>query len=447
MIYLRRKFDQVLASWKASQDRLPIILRGARQVGKTETILQFAKNNYSQIVYVNFASSPKFKRVIENGYEPDSVLKTLSFLEPSFKFVPGETLLFFDEIQEFPDITTTLKFFKIDGRYDVICSGSLLGVQYSKIESQSVGYKLEYEMRSLDFEEYLWTLGYGDELILDMLAHMNERRAFSQLEWERYHSLFMDFVVVGGMPAVVCDFVEQKNFSKTRFLQEQIVRGYYYDIGKYSEGIVDKKRITEVFKHVVPTLAKEYKRFQLSAISKSARSREYAGCVQWLIDAGVVLPCYCLNFPELPLRGNYDAAKYKLYVADTGLLISMLDKESQEDLRVNKNLGTYKGAIYENFVAEAFIKSGLELYYYKRDKPAIEEDFFVRTTKNLVPVEVKSGKNQSASLRTLIASNHYPQITWGVKLSQQNIGEANGIVTFPYFCAFLIERWLHLQES
>lgn len=196
-------------------------------------------------------------------------------------------MLFFDEIQEFPDITTTLKFFKIDGRYDVICSGSLLGVQYSKIESQSVGYKLEYEMRSLDFEEYLWAQGYDDEFIRDILVHMIERRVFSQLEWERYHSLFMDYVVVCGMPAVVRDFVEQKNFSQTRLLQEQIVRGYYYDIVKYSENIVDKKRITEVFKHVVPTLAKEYKRFQLSAISKSARSREYAGCVQRLIDAGL----------------------------------------------------------------------------------------------------------------------------------------------------------------
>ncbi|MBR4718140.1 MAG: DUF4143 domain-containing protein, partial [Lentisphaeria bacterium] len=191
-----------------------------------------------------------------------------------------------------------------------------------------------------------------------------------------------------------------------------------------------------------PQLAKENKKFQYNKIAKSARAREYFGCVQWLLDAGVISICHCLNFPELPLKGNYDESKYKLYLADTGLLVAMLDEEAAADLRNNRNLGVYKGALYENFVAEALSKSGYDLYYYRKENSTLEEDFFVRTAESLIPVEVKAGNAVSKSLRTLISSDHYPEIKEGIKLVHANIGRTETITTFPYFCAFLLKRYL-----
>lgn len=440
-MYFTRKADAFFAAWKAMPSRKPLIVRGARQVGKTEAVLHFARKEYQHIVEVNFVENPQYKSVIEEGYQPDSIVKMLSRLNPGFRFVPEKTLIFFDEIQEFPEITTSLKFFQIDGRYDVICSGSLLGIQYKRIESNSVGFKIDYDMRSFDFEEFLWAMGYPDDIADDMLAHMLSITPFSPAEMKKYESLFMDYILLGGMPAVIKNFVTTKTFEWTLDIQRQLLRDYQEDVRKYASGL-EQTRILSVFNQIVPQLAKENKKFQLSKISKSARSREYYGCVEWLLDAGVISICYCLNFPELPLKGNYDPQRYKLYIADTGLLIAMLDEEAAEDLRMNKNLGVYKGALYENFVAEALSKSGYGLYYYKREDSTLEEDFFVRTAENLLPVEVKSRNAVSKSLRTLIESDHYPAIRCGIKFAHANIGKTDTITTFPYFLAFLLKRYL-----
>lgn len=216
---------------------------------------------------------------------------------------------------------------------------------------------------------------------------------------------------------------------------------YEEDIRKYAEGL-DQTKIVSVYRNVPVQLAKENKKFQLSKIDKKARSREYMGCITWLEDAGVISVCYCLQYPELPLKGNYDDSKFKIYYPDTGLLIASLDEEAQEDLRANKNLGVYKGALYENFVAEAFVKQGLGLYYYKKENATLEEDFFVRTKDELVPVEVKANRNRSKSLRQLISGDSYRDIHWGIKLADSNIGIEDGIYTFPYFCTFLLKRYL-----
>ena len=251
----------------------------------------------------------------------------------------------------------------------------------------------------------------------------------------------MDYILLGGMPAVLRAYVTTQTFERTIQIQKQLLLDYQEDIQKYAEGL-DKAKILAVFNHIAPQLAKENKKFQFSKIAKGARSREYFGCVQWLLDAGVISSCYCLNFPELPLKGNYDESKYKLYIADTGLLIAMLDDEASDDLRKNQNLGIYKGALYENFVAEALTKAGYDLYYYKSDSSTLEEDFFVRTANSLIPVEVKAGNTASKSLRTLIASDHYPAIASGIKFAHANIGKTETITTFPYFCAFLLKRYL-----
>ena len=443
-MYLKRKIDDDLLEWKNQEDKLPLIIKGARQIGKTESINHFAEQNYNNIVYINFVLEPKYKTILSDGYEVDEIIKNISLLDPSKKFVPDETLIIFDELQEFPDIATSLKAFKIDGRFDIICSGSLPGINYKKIHSNSVGYKTDYEMFSMDFEEFLWAKGYSEEYIADMLSHMLKGKPFSETELAVYKKLFLEYCVLGGMPAVVRIYIEKNVFTDTLNIQRQIQLDYEEDIRKCAEGL-DQTKIVSVYRNVPAQLAKENKKFQLSKIDKRARSREYTGCIAWLEDAGVISVCYCLQFPELPLKGNYDDSKFKLYYPDTGLLIASLDEEAQDDLRANKNLGVYKGALYENFVAEAFVKQGLGLYYYKKENATLEEDFFVRTKSELVPVEVKANNNRSRSLRQLIDNETYSDIHWGIKLADSNVGIENGIYTFPYFCTFLLKRYLAVK--
>ena len=444
-MYLKRKIDEFLVQWKNNKDRLPLIVKGARQIGKTESINHFAKKYYSNIVYINFVLEPKYKTILSDGYDADSIVKNITLLDTKKKFIKDDTLLIFDEIQEYPDIATSLKSFKVDGKYDVICSGSLLGIHYQKIHSNSVGYKTDYEMYSMDFEEFLWAKGYDDTQIADLLKHMILQKPFGQTQFEVYKKLFLDYCILGGMPAVVRQYIETNSFSNTLEIQNQIRLGYEEDIRKYAQGL-EQTKIASVYRNIPVQLAKENKKFQYNKLGKNARSREYTGCIDWLKDAGVISICYCLHFPEIPLKGNYDENKFKLYYPDTGLLISTLDEEAQDDLRANKNLGIYKGALYENFVAEAFLKQGLGLYYYKKENATLEEDFFVRTKDALIPVEVKANKNSSKSLNQLISNKNYSDIHYGIKLGDSNIGFENNIYTFPYFCAFLLKRYLKKQN-
>ena len=440
-MYLKRKVDGFLREWKEKPDRKPLIVRGCRQVGKTESINHFAVKNYESVIEINFIRDVKYKGILSEGYEAASIIKNISLIDPSKRFIPGKTLLFFDEITDFPEIATALKFFYQDGRFDVICSGSMLGVNYRRIESNSVGYKTDYQMHSMDFEEYLWAKGYGDTAIEELLAHMVSGKPFNELEMKVYHGLFLDFCVLGGMPAVVAEFIQKNTFEGSLETQRQLIADYREDIRKYAEGL-DQTRITNVFNRIAPQLARENKKFQISKVASGARFRDYRGCVEWLVDAGMVNVCHCLEFPELPLGGNFDPDVFKLYFADTGLLVAMLDEESQDDLRANKNLGVYKGGLYENIVAEALFKAGYPLYYYKRGDSTLEEDFFLRSASSLIPVEVKARSGRSKSMRTLIESDYYSDIRYGIKLSMNNIGHENHIYTFPYFCTFLLKRFL-----
>ncbi|MBO5415070.1 MAG: ATP-binding protein [Clostridia bacterium] len=440
-MYLTRKIDAFLTEWKNAEQKKPLIVKGCRQIGKTESILHFANDNYESVVEINFVRDEKYKKIIADGYDVDSIIKNISRIDPSKKFIPHKTLIFFDEITEFPEIATSLKFFRIDGRFDVICSGSMLGVNYKRIESNSVGNKTDYTMYSMDFEEFLWAKGYSDDAISDMLAHMNEMHPFNELEMDIYHTLFLDFSILGGMPAVVKDYIEKGTFEGSLDTQRQLIADYKEDIRKYAEGL-DQTRVINVFNSIAPQLAKENKKFQIVKVASGARFRDYRGCAEWLTDAGIVNVCYCLNFPELPLNGNCDTDKFKLYFADTGLLVSLLDEEAGEDLRANRNLGVYKGALYENIMGEALTKSGYNLYYYKREDSTLEEDFFIRSSESLIPVEVKAKSGKAKSLRTLIDSEKYPDIQYGFKFSYNNIGYSDKIFTFPYFCAFLLKRFM-----
>lgn len=440
-MYLKRKIDSYLLEWKTNKNHKPLIIKGARQVGKTQSIRVFAKANYESFIEINFVSDPVYKQVIEKGYSVESIIKNISRIEPSYRFLPGKTLIFFDEIQEFPDITTSLKFFSEDGNYDVICSGSLLGIHYKEISSISVGYKTEIEMKSFDFEEYLWALGYDNSIKEDILSHMKSLTPFSPTVLKIYDDLFIDYCITGGMPDVVKNFVEKKTFEDTLEIQRQIVIGYESDIRKYAVGL-DKSRITNVFRSIPFQLGKENKKFQISKVRSGAKYQDYRGSFEWLEDAGIVNVCHALQLPSLPLKGNVLDGSIVLYYADSGLLLSQLDDEALLDFRRNKNLGVYKGGLFESIIAEALVKSGYDLFYFKKENSTLQEEFFVRLQDYLVPIEVKVGNNNAKSLSTLITSSDYPEISFGIKIVKGNIGYHNHIYTFPHFCSFLLKEFL-----
>lgn len=438
---LKRKIDSFLLKWKDNPQKKPLIIKGARQIGKTRSIEWFAYNNYSNVIQINFVEQPKYKGIFENGFEINEIIKNISLLNPDFIFTPHDTIFFFDELQACPNCATALKFFKLDGRYDVICSGSLMGINYQEIESNSVGYKEDYEMHSMDFEEFLWAKGYSVDFIEELYEHMVKLEPFTQLQMDVLFELFRDYATLGGMPEVVNTYINNKNFSGTLSIQRQLLIDYREDITKYVEGL-DKAKVKAIYNHISTFLAKENKRFQITKISRNARNRDYIGCVEWLADAGVINVCYCMNYPELPLKGNYDPKLYKIYFKDTGLLIASLDEESQEDLRANRNLGTYKGAIYENIVGDMLAKQGYNLFYYNSDKPSLEMDFFLRDANSLIPVEVKAADGATASLNNLLKEDRYQDIRYGIKLCYKNIGFNGKFYTFPYFLTFLLKRFL-----
>lgn len=279
-----------------------------------------------------------------------------------------------------------------------------------------------------------------------MFAHMVDGRVFSSVEDDTFRKLFLDYCILGGMPAVVEKAVRTASFEGSLATQRQLIADYRGDVMKYAQGL-NKARILNVFNSIPAQLAKENKEFQLSKVEKGARFKDYQGCVEWLEMARMVNVCWCLSHPELPFSGNVNEKKYKLYVADIGLLVALLDEEASEDLRANKNLGVHKGALYESFAAEALSKCGMKLYYYyKKENSALEEDFFARTRSHLVPIEVKASRNTAKSLRTLIASDAYPDIAFGLKFHGGNVGHEGGVYAFPCYCTFLAKRYLSQLE-
>lgn len=368
MTYLRRKADDFLKNWKLNTDRKPLIVKGPRQIGKTESIRKFGAENYKEVIEINFVEEPKYRLITENGYRTADIIKNISRIDPSKKFAEGETLLFFDELQAFPEIATALKFFCQDGRFDVICSGSMPGINYNRIDSNSIGYKEDYQMYSFDFEEFLWAKGYDDSFTEEMFAHMMELTPFHEEELALCQGLFLDFCILGGMPAVLREYVAKGTFEGSLGIQRQILADYEEDVRKYA-GRPDQGRMLNVFRQIPVQLAKDNKKFQISKVAPGARFKDYRGCIEWLADAGMVNVCYCMNYPELPLKGNVDETKYKIYFADSGMLVAMLDEEAQEDLRANKNLGVYKGALYENVVGEALVRAVMDCIIIREKIP------------------------------------------------------------------------------
>ncbi len=446
MAELRRKIDKYLVDWKNSKDKKPLIIKGARQIGKTTSIQKFGKKNYTSFIEINYVSMPQFKQIFQDGYTTDKVIKNISLLNNDFKFIPGETLLFFDEMQEYPDTATSLKFFNEDGRFDVICSGSLMGINYTQIHSNSVGNKEDYIMRSLDFEEYLWAKGYSDEQIEDLYTCMKEVKPLTNTQYDVMMSNFKDYLITGGMPEIVSTFIDNNNFSGILSAQQKLLTDYEEDITKYAGGL-DKSKILDAYKKIKIFLGNDNKKFQITKLKDGARSREYVGVIDWLERAGIINISYSLDHLEMPLKVNYNPDNYRLYFGDTGLLIGFLDEESQKDLRNNQNFGTYKGALYENIIAEMLTKAGFDLFFYRDEQNKIEMDFIIRDEQNIIPVEVKASDNATYSLNKLIEEKQYKNINYGIKLCNKNIGFNGKFYTFPYFMTFFLKRFLNEKSN
>lgn len=389
---LQRKIERTLIKWKNTPNHKPLIIKGCRQCGKTFSVNAFAKEYYTHVVYLNFFEHPDYKLAFEGSKQIDSIVMNLTALLPNSRFVSGQTCIILDEIQECSAARTALKFFKIDGRYDVIATGSLLGVcgykgDETDYNSIPVGYEQHIEMFPLDFEEFLWANGINQEIIELLTKSLQERTPIPPAIHQRMRQLILEYTIVGGMPEVVNRFIATHNMSDVLEEQHSIITGYKEDMVKYAAN-EDKVRLRAAFDSIPRQLSKENKKFQFSVIKKGARAKEYITGIQWLEDAGIIIRCRNLSITELPLEGNAIEDSFKVYMRDTGLFVSMLEEGTQFDILQGRLYG-YKGAIFENLIADIFIKMGRKLYYYRKDS-GLEIDFVIRYHSECVLVEVKS---------------------------------------------------------
>lgn len=438
---LRRKIEKTLLDWKNTPNHKPLILKGCRQCGKTFSVLDFAKKNYEHIVYLNFFVNPQYASVFSGSLEVEHITMLLSALMGKDAiFEAGKTILILDEIQDCPDARTALKFFKLDGRYDVIGTGSLLGVKgYGEKEPKSipVGYETVIDMTPLDFEEFLWANGISEQIITLLHTHLQNQTPVPDALHERMRELLLQYAVVGGMPDVVQTFVDTKRMDEVLQLQRDIVRSYEDDMVKYADK-KDKAVIKECFQSIPKQLSKENKKFQYSVVKKGATASKFAGSLQWIEDAGIIARCYNLFITELPLDGNADQDAFKVYMRDTGLFVSMLEDGTQFDILQGNLLG-YKGAIFEGLIADIFSKMGRKLYYFHKDS-GLEVDFVIRYKGACALVEVKANTGNVKSTKTILRHPEKYHVTQAIKLGDYNIGLSEQILTLPLYMAFLLRE-------
>lgn len=435
---LKRKIEQRLQEWKRSPNRKPLLIKGCRQCGKTYSVLDFAKKNYKHVVYLNFFENPDYCSVFEGSLEIDNITMLLSALLGSEAvFEPGKTILVLDEIQECPDARTALKFFHLDGRYDVIGTGSLLGVRGYGKEPKSipVGYETTIDMSPLDFEEFLWANGVSEVVIDSLKKNITQVTPVPEALHKKMRQLLLQYTVVGGMPDVVQTFVDTKRLDEVLNMQRDIVRSYEDDMIKYANQ-KDKSHILECFQSIPKQLSKENKKFQYSVVKKGSTASKYAGSLQWIEDAGIISRCYNLTATELPLDGNAQDDVFKVYMRDCGLFISMLEDGAQFDV-LQGNLARYKGAIFENLIADMFTKMGRKLYYFHKNS-GLEVDFVIRYKGACTLVEVKASSGNTKSTKTILAHPEKYHVNSAIKLGDYNVGRSGEILTLPLYMAFLL---------
>ena len=442
---LKRKIESVLAEWRNSESKKPLVIKGIRQCGKTYIVRKFAEENYESVIYMNFILEPDKKTAFIGNMDVDTIILNLSALIPGSRFINGKTCIILDEIQECREARTALKSFQIDGRFDIIATGSLLGVRgYGKSDKNAengqdsipVGYETVVEMYPLDFEEFLWANGMNDKVIDSVKSCFEKETAVP----EGIHNVMMEllyrYVIVGGLPEVVNKFLETKNIELIYQVQRNLIAEYEEDMIKYADD-ADKARIRECFESIPKQLARENKKFQYSVVRKGGRSSQYIGSIQWLEDAGLVRRCYNTQITELPLEGNSIKDCFKLYTTDIGLLVAMLDYGTQADI-LRGNLLGYKGAIFENLMADFLCKSGQKLYYFQKES-GLELDFLVRYKGECVVLEVKAKSGKAKSLKTVLKNKNVYHVNHAIKFGKYNVGREEEVFTIPLYMGFLIK--------
>ena len=441
---LKRKIYEKLIEWKnrrKSGSKEALLIKGARQIGKTFVINEFGKKEYDSFIEINFILNPEYKNIFNGSKEPSEIYNKLSILLPNMKLIPEKTLIFFDEIQNCGGARTALKFLVNDFRYDFIASGSLLGLEYGEDadknvevpDSIPVGYEYPLNMYSLDFEEFLWAKGYSNQQIDILKKHFETNEKIPQPINDRFESLFREYIVIGGMPEVVSKYIDTNDFNEAIRIQEKIIKEYQDDISKHAKG-EQKIKVRACYDSIPKQLAKEYNKFQYSFVEKKQTSRKYGSSVKWLIDSNLVHVCYNVNNPTIPLKAYEIDNSFKLYINDTGLLTQMYGRETKISVLNNTIKGSAKGAIYENIIAESLIKKDYSLHFYKPDDNH-ELEFIIEKNGDVAPIEVKAGNTISTSLNNFI-KEYSPKISY--KLINGNIGLIDSKKTIPHYMIMFI---------
>lgn len=440
----KRKIESFLLDWKNTPNHKPLVIKGCRQCGKTSSVVAFAKKHYKHVIYIDFHEQEQLCALFAGSLSVDYLTMSISASVPGAQFVPHNTCLVLDEIQNCPRARSSLKFFMQDGRYDVICTGSLLGVsgyksaEQIKAEDQAtipVGAETIVEMYPMDFEEWLWANGIKEQVFDFLLKSLQEETPIPADIHQRLRQLLLEYVVVGGMPEAVKTFFATHDMNQVCQVQRHILNGYRDDMIKYARA-EDKPRIRECFDSIPRQLSRDNKKFTYSQVRKGGRSKEYISCLQWIEDAGIVRRCYNLMLPELPLSGNAIQDCFKVYMADTGLLVSMLDDGTQGDI-LQGNLWTYKGAVYENLVADILGKMGRKLYYYQKES-GLEIDFVMRYKGECTLLECKANTGNAKSVKTILSHPDKYHVHAAIKLGDYNIGRSEQLLTLPLYIAFLL---------
>ena len=440
----KRKIENILQSWLDDVSHKPLVVKGVRQCGKTSSVMDFAQKHFKNVVYLDFCEHPEYKKFFTPNLEVDAIVMRITAAMPDAEIEAGKTCFVFDEIQDCPRARGSLKYFHLDGRYEVICTGSLLGVNGYKTPDEKaeeeaasipVGFEDIVNMYPMDFEEWLWANGIKDMHFDYLKKHLNNETPVEEALHDRFRELLLQYTIVGGMPEVVTTFLETKQIGKVLSVQRRIIDDYKADMVKYA-ATADKSRIRECFESIPAQLAREYKKFSYTAVRHGGRGRDYAGSLQWIEDAGIIRRCYNTSTTELPLDGNRIQSEFKVYMADIGLLVAMLEEGTQSSI-LEGNLLNYKGAIAENLVADIFGKMGRKLYYYHKDG-GVELDFLVRYKGQCTPVECKAATGNAKSMRTVLKHPEKYHVTSAIKLGDYNIGKSNEQLTLPMYMAFLL---------
>lgn len=440
----KRKIETRLQQWLDDTSHKPIVVKGVRQCGKTSSVVDFAEKNFKYIVYLDFREHPEYKKFFTPNLDVDSIIMRITAAIPSAEIEPGETCFIFDEVQDCPHARGSLKYFHLDGRYEVMCTGSLLGVNGYKTKEEQlddeessipVGFEEFVNMYPMDFEEWLWANGIK-RMHLDYLKKcMTEITPVEEALHDRFRELLHLYVIVGGMPEAVSTFMETKQIGKVLAVQRRIIDEYKADMVKYALP-QDKAKIRECFESIPAQLAREYKKFTYSVVRPGGRGRDYAGSIQWIEDAGIIRRCHNIEITELPLDGNRIQSEFKIYMTDIGLLVSMLEEGTQSSI-LEGNLFSYKGAIFENLVADIFGKMGRKLYYYHKDS-GVELDFVMRYKGRCMPVECKARTGNAKSMRTVLSHPEKYHVESAIKLGDYNVGHKDNMLTLPMYMAFML---------